>query len=135
MFLPNFMFIALIFTRKKNRKMSKNRHHFYPKKLFSKILIFSKKWDIWIQLDESKLFECRNPCFGWKKLFFCVTSKTVFLRRFLVPIDKDSSYTYQNSLVDSALQALSNDVPIERWKSKKWWVCLGCAMKKVVILR
>ena len=87
--------------------------------------------------DES--FSMPKPMFWMKKTFFLCNVKTRFLRGrtlvFLVPIDKESSYTYQNLLVDSALQALSNNMPINRWKSKKWWVCLGCALKKVVILR
>ena len=44
-----------------------------------------------------------------------------------VPIDLESSYTYQNFLIDLAFQALSNVVPIERSKSKKVGMCQRCA--------
>ena len=49
---------------------------------------------------------------------------------FLVPIDIESSYTYQNLLIDSAFQALSNGVSIDISKSKKVGGVLGLCFEK-----
>ena len=62
-----------------------------------------------------------------KNFFFRCNVKNRFFRGrtlvFLVPIDIESSYTYQNLLIDSAFQALSNGVPIDRSNSKKVGMC------------
>ena len=115
------MFPKILFSRLYEKNFARARSLGIittPKNYAHKFSYLAKKAKFRFSLTRRIFWYAKTKFLDEKHFFFPLNIKNRFFRGsiliFLVPIDIELSYTYQTLLVDSAFQALSNDVSIDR---------------------